>query len=228
MNNKNILIGAIAALVVALGAAIAVVGIGEMNLKNPDSTSGNQGNAVIESTVAENTVAENTGSSEETTADTTAPTAGTTGNETTAGDETVPGQTTQGESTATKPTKPNKTEDDGFEEHKPSGSTGSATKPTTKPTDPPKPPVIEDGKTPTFNGKALKEFTYVDYVNMEVSVEQPAFIAWATEQLGSRQAFKEWYKKVQAEYNDSQTQVVIGGGNSIDLGELINGINNNK
>ena len=219
MNNKFILIGAISVLVVALVAGLVVVGIGEMSLKDPESTSASQ-----ESTLAESTATAESSTAGETTDATQDSTAGTTENETTATEETVPGESTQGGNSGTKPTKPdNSGGGDGFDEHKP-GSTEDTTKPTKKPepTDPPKPPVIEEGKNPTFNGKTLDEFTYVDYVNMEVTVEQPAFITWATEQLGSRQAFKQWYLKVQKEYNDSQTTVVIGGGNSIDLGDLIN------
>ena len=220
MNNKFILIGAISVLVVALVAGLVVVGIGEMSLKDPESTSASQ-----ESTLAESTATKESSTAGETTDATKNSTAGTTENETTATEETVPGESTQGGNSGTKPTKPDSTEgDDGYGEHKPGSSTEDTTKPTKKPepTDPPKPPVIEEGKNPTFNGKTLDEFTYVDYVNMEVTVEQPAFITWATEQLGSRQAFKQWYLKVQKEYNDSQTTVVIGGGNSIDLGDLIN------
>ncbi len=216
MNNKIVLICVIAALAVALTAALVVVGIGERNMHQPDNTTGSQ----------PSTQSPDVSTGENTTADTTDTTTNPTENETTVGDETVPEQPTQGAADNTEPTKPDSSQDaEGFGAHQP-GSTESTTKPTSKPqpTEPSKPPVItEDGEeTPTFNGKTLEEFTYMEYINMDVEVEQPAFIAWATEQLGSRRAFNQWLDKVYDEKEQKQTHVVLGNGNSLDLGELLN------
>ncbi len=90
-----------------------------------------------------------------------------------------------------KPTKP--TEDKSEEE---------TTAPTTQPeeTDPP----------------TKEEMTYKEYLALTTE-EQLAF----RKTFPSNNAFKNWYLAAKKKYEDSQEQVTMGPGNSIDLGELI-------
>ena len=64
---------------------------------------------------------------------------------------------------------------------------------------------------------AATDLTYQEYLKMTTE-EQIAF----REQFASTAEFKSWYLAAKQEYEDSQNKVVIGDGNSVDLGEILN------
>ena len=177
---------------------------------------------------------DDTGTTQNTTSgETTLPTEGTTVPEettqpsdpedTTGPEETTtsPEETTQPEDTTgasgdstTPTTKPNTDEGNGFGERDPVTSTTQPEQETTKPpVNETTPPTMTPEETdPTTK----EEMTYQSYRKLSTD-EQIAF----RETFPNDDAFMAWFKAAQKAYEDSQQKVVVGNGNSIDLGELI-------
>lgn len=128
-------------------------------------------------------------------------------------------QTEDGAGPATDPTE--ESEENGFGERDPVKPT-DPTKPKDEPTEPTTKPSQEE-TTPTTQPESTtpttkEEMTFRDYEAMTTE-EQLAF----ANTFPSRSDFLNWYKEKKKEYEDSQKEVIMGPGNSIDIGELIGG-----